>query len=75
MDGDMTRPRDRMDELELLPDESPHLREEIARTIGEEWLSTKNVWLEGKTPEELIGTADEYKVRDIFRSVIVAALS
>lgn len=59
----------------MMPDESPHLRKEIARTIGEEWLSTKNVWLEGKTPDEVIGTADEYKVRDIFRSVIVEALS
>lgn len=66
---------DRMEKLELLPDESPNLREEIAGTIGEEWLATKNVWLEGKTPNEVIGTADEYKVRDIFRSVIVAALS
>lgn len=59
----------------LLPDENPDLKKEILETVGEEWLQAKNVWLENKTPEELLGTRDEYKVRDILRSIMVAALS
>ena len=59
----------------LLPDENPDLRAEIVQTIGEEWLFAKNSWLGGKTPNEVIGTPNEYKVRDIVRSYLVAALS
>ncbi len=61
--------------IELLPDEDPDLRSEIVRTIGEEWLSAKNPLLGGATPDKLIGTRNEYKVRNILRSIIVAALS
>jgi hypothetical protein len=59
----------------LLPDEDQNLRREITSTIGEEWLYAKNVWLEGRTPNELIGTRDEFEVRDLFRSIKGAALS
>ena len=46
----------------LLPDEDPDLRREILRTIGEEWLNAKNLWLEGRSPNDLIGTRDEFQV-------------
>jgi hypothetical protein len=59
----------------LLPDEDSDLEQEIARTIGEEWLHEKNIWLKGATPHELIGTPLEFKVRDLVRSAVVAALS
>jgi hypothetical protein len=58
-----------------LPDEDPDLRREILRTIGEEWLNAKNLWLEGRSPNDLIGTRDEFQVRDLFRSIKAAALS
>jgi hypothetical protein len=59
----------------LLPGENPSLRREIVTTIGEEWLNAKNVWLDGHTPNELIGTSEEFQVRDLFRSIKAAALS
>jgi hypothetical protein len=59
----------------LLPDEDPDIRGEILSTIGEEWLFEKNIWLAGRTPQELLGTPDEFLVRDLVRSVMVAALS
>jgi len=61
--------------VELLPGENPDLKAEVLQTLGEEWLHTKNILLDWYTPNQLIGTDDEYKVRDIFRSVMVAALS
>jgi hypothetical protein len=62
-------------DMSLLPDEDPNLRGEILRSIGEEWLNAKNVWLEGRSPNDLIGTRDEFQVRDLFRSIKAAALS
>lgn len=59
----------------LLPDEDPNLRGEIVKTIGKEWLNAKNVWLEGHTPNELIGTRKEFEVRDLLRSIRGFALS
>jgi hypothetical protein len=59
----------------LLEDENPDLRQEILDTVGEEWLVTRNVLLNNRTPAELIGTSEEIRVRDMLRSFIVAALS
>jgi hypothetical protein len=59
----------------LLPDEDPDLTREILGTIGEEWLKTKNIWLEGRAPYDLIGTPEEFRVRDLLRSIKAAALS
>jgi len=59
----------------LLPGENPDLKIEILNTLGEEWLYAKNLWLEGRAPDELIGTSEEFKVRDLLRSIRVAALS
>jgi hypothetical protein len=59
----------------LLPGESADLKTDIIETVGEEWLHAKDIWLQWRTPEQLVGTKEEYKIRDILRSVTVAALS
>ena len=59
----------------LVDGETEDLKEEILDVLGEQWLHEKNVRLAGKAPSELIGTRDEYKVRNILRSLAVAALS
>lgn len=59
----------------LLPGEDENLKREITKTIGEEWLYAKNIWLDGRKPIELIGTRNEFEVRDLFRSITGAALS
>lgn len=59
----------------LLEDENPDIRKEIIETIGEDWLHTKNVVFNNRMPEELIGTSEEFRLRDILRSYMVAALS
>ena len=59
----------------LLDDENEDLRKEIVETVGEEWLHTKNAMLNGRAPEELIGTPDELHVRDMLRSFLLGAHS
>lgn len=59
----------------LLPSEDPNLKRDILNTLGEEWLNAKNVWLRNHTPNELIGTRQEFQVRDLLRSIKGAALS
>jgi hypothetical protein len=53
----------------LLPDEDPNLRREILDVVGEEWLHAKSILLAGHSPEELIGTPDEFKVRIALRLI------
>lgn len=59
----------------LLPGEDPNLRTEILKVVGEEWLHAENTRLGGHTPEELIGTPDEFRVRLVLRSIKSADLS
>ena len=62
----------------LLPDEDKDLRSEILRTLGplgEEWLTSQNIHLGGSSPQDLIGTRDEFSVRVALRSLKVAAPS
>jgi tetratricopeptide (TPR) repeat protein len=59
----------------LLPGEQEDLRKEILDIAGEDWLRTKNIWLRGSTPEELLGTPAEIQVRRLLRSIMVAAIS
>lgn len=58
----------------LLPDEDQNIERAILDTIGEEfvkeWLYTKNVWLGCRTPQELLGTSDEFHVRALLRSIV-----
>jgi hypothetical protein len=44
-------------ERNLMPGEDPDLRREILRVAGEEWLHTKNIWLQGRSPQELSACA------------------
>lgn len=59
----------------LLSDERADLKAEILETVGKNWLVSENVWLNNRAPSELIGTSEEYKVRDILRSFRSAGLS
>lgn len=59
----------------LLEGETKNLRKEILDTIGEEWLHAKNDALGGKSPDNLIGTPAEFRVRAMWRSFMAAALS
>jgi hypothetical protein len=59
----------------LLEDENPDIRREIIDTVGEEWLVTKNAMLDNRAPQELIGTREEFHLRNMLRSFISAALS
>ncbi|WP_027515689.1 antitoxin Xre/MbcA/ParS toxin-binding domain-containing protein [Bradyrhizobium sp. WSM1417] len=59
----------------LLDDENPDIRKEIVKTIGEDWLHTKNILFNNRKPEELIGTPEEIRLRDIVRQYVVAAIS
>jgi|HubBroStandDraft_3_1064219.scaffolds.fasta_scaffold1143767_1 hypothetical protein len=56
----------------LFPNENPDLREE-AKTVlpnGAAWLDTPNFLFEGRKPADLIGTAEEFRVRDLVRAVM-----
>lgn len=59
----------------LLPDEDPNLRREIVEVVGEDWLRAANIWLGGHAPQELIGTSQEFMVRNVLRSIKAADLS
>ena len=59
----------------LLQDEDRDLQREIVQVVGEEWLRAKNSWLGGRAPQEFIGTPDEFRVRNILRSIKGADLS
>lgn len=59
----------------LLPGESPSLRKDILETVGEEWLHAKNIALQGRSPADLIGTREEFRVRQMWRSFMAAAIS
>lgn len=59
----------------LLPDEDSDLGAAIARDIGEEWLHEKNLRFGGRAPFELIGTDEEYKLRNLLRTLTNAGIS
>jgi hypothetical protein len=59
----------------ILPGENQDLEGEIAEVLGREWLFERNVRLGGEIPAELLRTPNEYKVRNILRSIMAAALS
>jgi hypothetical protein len=59
----------------ILPGENPDLEGEIKEVLGTEWLYQRNVRLGGEIPAELLRTPNEYKVRNILRSIMASALS
>ncbi|GLH77028.1 hypothetical protein SSBR45G_19360 [Bradyrhizobium sp. SSBR45G] len=62
-------------DVDLIEGENQDIRAEIIETLGEEWLTTKNILFANRAPEELIGTKEEIRLRDILRQYVVAALS
>ena len=59
------------------PGGKPDIRDEFRALLSnaDEWLATPNTRLGGKAPNELIGTADEQKLRDILRGVIYSSMA
>ena len=56
---------------QLFPNENPDLREEVKSVLpnGAAWLDTQNFLFEGRKPADLIGTPEEFRVRDVLRAV------
>ena len=56
---------------ELFPDELPDLREEVKRIFDDPdlWLDTPNSRTRGEKPRDLIGTENEWIVRDLIRRI------
>jgi uncharacterized protein (DUF2384 family) len=65
-----------MDELTVKTQGRSDLRDEIRALLrnADEWMDTPNTILDGKKPNELIGTRDEQKVRDIVQAVIYSSM-
>ncbi len=66
-------PQDKMETqaVKLLPNENPDLREEVKTLLpnGAAWLETQNFLFDGRKPNDLIGTPEEFRVRDVIRAV------
>jgi hypothetical protein len=56
---------------DLFPDELPDLRDEVKRIFDDPdlWLDTPHKSLGWRKPRDLLGTEDEYRVRDIIRRI------
>lgn len=56
---------------DLLPDEAPDIRQEVADLIDKpsQWLNTQNSQLGGHKPKDLIGTDQEPLLRDLLRAI------
>lgn len=55
----------------LFADEKDNIREEVESVLvnADWWLYTPNTFFEGRTPDDLIGTSEEYRVRDVIRAI------
>lgn len=51
------------------------LRSQVIELLGAEWLSAKIVALGLRRPDDLIGTEEEWRVRDLLYALSVSALS
>ncbi len=67
----------RPDPSVLLPHEHADIRLDVADMIAnaDEWLAAPNIRFGGRAPGELIGTADEYLLRETLRSVLYSGVS
>jgi hypothetical protein len=57
--------------VKLSPAENSDLREEVKTLLpnGAAWLDTQNFLFEGRKPTDLIGTPEEFRVRDVLQAV------
>jgi hypothetical protein len=55
----------------LFPDENPDLREEVKTLLpnGAAWMETQNFLFEGRKPSQLLGTSEEFRVRNLIRAI------
>jgi len=55
----------------LFPGENPDLKEDVKGVIpnSEAWLDSPNLFFQGRKPAQLIGTKEEYRVRDLIRAL------
>jgi hypothetical protein len=62
---------------ELLPGENPDIRVDVGYLLenADVWLKTPNTRLDGRTPQELIGTPEKIKVRDILRAAVYSSMA
>lgn len=64
---------------QILSDENSDVTTEVlsvlGETFGKSWLQDKNPLLSLRPPQDLIGTVDEYRIRDILRSFRSVGLS
>jgi hypothetical protein len=62
-------------DLPLMEGENPNLRQEVRDTIGDWWLTEKNVRLGGRTPDEVIEAQHGAQVRNLIRSIRYIGIS
>jgi Protein of unknown function (DUF2384) len=64
-------------ENELLPGEHADIRVDVRELLSnaDEWLSSPNTAFAGKAPGELIGTNEEYRLRNMLRSVLYSSMA
>ena len=57
--------------IELFPGENPDLGEEVKTLVpnGVAWLDTPNFLFEGRKPRALIGSQEEFRLRDGVRAI------
>jgi uncharacterized protein (DUF2384 family) len=63
--------------VELLPGENTDIRVDVGFLLenADVWLKTPNTRLDGRTPQELIGTPDEVKIRNILRGAVYSSMA
>ncbi len=69
--------RDPLVGVYLLPGEHPDIRSDVRDLLSnaDEWLATPNANFGGRSPFDLIGTADEHLLRETLRSVIYSGMA
>lgn len=60
-----------------LPFEHEDVREDFRAVLtnADEWLATPNVIFQGQSPNHLIEIGQDYRLREVFRSVIFSSMA
>ena len=64
-------------DIELLPGEHSDIRIDVRLLLSnaDEWLATPNTDLGGRAPNELIGSTEESKVREMLRAALYSSMA